>query len=85
MIVYKRWRPAKSLKWRDDYVAWTKHVAPTATLNKSELVFVGYGTEAPEFKWDDLQRAWMLPGKTIVMLVNDPPLADTSQFGGARA
>ena len=73
----------KSLKWRDDFVAWTKHVAASATLNKSELVFVGYGTEAPEFKWDDFKGV-DVAGKTIVMLVNDPPLADTSQFGGQR-
>ncbi|HYW32136.1 MAG TPA: M28 family metallopeptidase [Gemmatimonas sp.] len=72
-----------SLKWRDDFVAWTKHVQPTASLDKSELVFVGYGTEAPEFNWDDYKGA-DLTGKTLVMLVNDPPLADTAQFGGAR-
>src|SRR5450759_4598345 len=73
----------KDLKWRDDYVAWTKHVAPSASLDKSELVFVGYGTEAPEFKWDDF-KGLDVAGKTLVMLVNDPPLADTTQFGGKR-
>ena len=73
----------KELKWRDDYVAWTKHVAPSASLDKSELVFVGYGTEAPEFKWDDF-KGLDVAGKTLVMLVNDPPLADTTQFGGKR-
>jgi len=73
----------KDLKWRDDYVAWTKHVAPSASLDKSELVFVGYGTEAPEFKWDDF-KGMDVAGKTLVMLVNDPPLADTTQFGGKR-
>jgi len=73
----------KELKWRDDYVAWTKHVAPSASLDKSELVFVGYGTEAPEFKWDDF-KGMDVAGKTLVMLVNDPPLADTTQFGGKR-
>ncbi len=72
-----------TLKWRDDYVAWTKHVAPSASLDKSELVFVGYGVEAPEFGWDDF-KGLDVAGKTLVMLVNDPPLADTSQFGGPR-
>ena len=72
-----------SLKWRDDFVAWTKHVATTATLNKSELGFVGYGTEAPEFTWDDYKGV-AVAGNPIVMLGNDPPLADTSQFGGNR-
>ncbi|WP_043580694.1 M28 family metallopeptidase [Gemmatimonas phototrophica] len=73
----------RSLAWRNDYVAWTKHVAPSASLDTSELVFVGYGTEAPEFQWDDF-KGMDLSGKTLVMLVNDPPLADTSRFGGAR-
>lgn len=73
----------RALRWRDDYVAWTKHVSPTAALDKSELVFVGYGTEAPEFKWDDFKGV-DVTGKTLVMLVNDPPLDDTTQFGGKR-
>ena len=73
----------RGLTWRDDYVAWTKHVAPSAALKQSELVFVGYGTEAPEFSWDDFKGV-DVAGKTLVMLVNDPPLADTSQFGGKR-
>ena len=71
------------LMWRNDYVAWTKHVAPSASLDRSELVFVGYGTEAPEFKWDDFKGV-DVAGKTLVMLVNDPPLADTALFGGKR-
>ena len=72
-----------SLKWRDDFVAWTKHVSPSASLRNSELVFVGYGVEAPEFGWDDFKGV-DLKGKTMVVLVNDPPVADTAVFGGAR-
>jgi Zn-dependent M28 family amino/carboxypeptidase len=72
-----------ALKWRDDHVAWTKRVQPSVSIANSELVFVGYGVEAPEFSWDDFKGA-NLAGKTLVMLVNDPPLADTSKFGGAR-
>ena len=82
-LLFTKGGASKSLKWRDDYVAWTKHVAPSASLDKSELVFVGYGTEAPEFSWDDY-KGLNVAGKTLVMLVNDPPLADTAQFGGKR-
>jgi Zn-dependent M28 family amino/carboxypeptidase len=71
------------LRWREDYVAWTKHVSASAALTNSELVFVGYGTEAPEFGWDDFKGV-NVAGKTLVMLVNDPPLADTAMFGGPR-
>jgi Zn-dependent M28 family amino/carboxypeptidase len=67
-----------SLKWKDDFVAWTKHVAPSASLENSELVFVGYGVVAPEFNWDDYKGV-DVKGKTIVMLVNDPPVADPAK------
>jgi Zn-dependent M28 family amino/carboxypeptidase len=82
-LTFAKGGTTKQLKWRTDYVAWTKHVAPSASLDKSELVFVGYGTEAPEYKWDDYKGV-NVAGKTLVMLVNDPPLADTTQFGGNR-
>jgi Zn-dependent M28 family amino/carboxypeptidase len=82
-LTFTKGGTTRSLKWRDDHVSWTKHVAPTAALANSEVVFVGYGTEAPEFNWDDY-KGLDVAGKTIVMLVNDPPLADTSQFGGPR-
>jgi len=65
------------LKWKDDVVAWTKHVADSASINRSELVFVGYGIVAPEFNWDDYKGV-DLKGKTLVMLVNDPPVPDAS-------
>ena len=64
-----------SLKWRDDLVAWTKHVADGAAIDNSEMVFVGYGVVAPEFDWDDYKGV-DVKGKTIVMLVNDPPVPD---------
>ena len=68
---------ALDLKWRDDVVAWTKHVAPEAGVEASEVVFVGYGVEAPEFQWDDY-KGIDAKGKTLVMLVNDPPVPDPS-------
>jgi hypothetical protein len=44
-------------------------------LQDSELCFVGYGVVAPEFDWDDYKGV-DVKGKTIVMLVNDPPVPD---------
>jgi Zn-dependent M28 family amino/carboxypeptidase len=69
-----------TLKWKDDVVAWTKHVADVASLDKSELVFVGYGVVAPEYNWDDYKGV-DVKGKTIVMLVNDPPVPDPGNPG----
>ena len=74
-MVFKKGSAQQTLKWKDDIVAWTKHVAETASLDKSELVFVGYGVVAPEFDWDDY-KGLDVKGKTLVMLVNDPPVPD---------
>jgi Zn-dependent M28 family amino/carboxypeptidase len=67
-----------TLRWRDDVVAWTKRVTDQAAIDRSELVFVGYGVEAPEFDWDDYKGV-DVAGKTLVMLVNDPPVPDPAK------
>jgi Zn-dependent M28 family amino/carboxypeptidase len=74
-LVVKKDGEEQTLKWRDEVVAWTKHVAPTASIADSELVFVGYGVVAPEYNWDDYKGV-DVKGKTIVMLVSDPPVLD---------
>jgi Zn-dependent M28 family amino/carboxypeptidase len=76
-LVFKKDAATQTLKWKDDVVAWTKHVAPSASIADSELVFVGYGVVAPEFNWDDY-KGMDVKGKTLVMLVNDPPVPDPS-------
>ncbi len=74
-LVFKKGSEELTLKWKDDVVAWTKHVADSAKLEDSELVFVGYGVVAPEYSWDDYKDV-DVKGKTLVMLVNDPPVPD---------
>jgi len=65
----------RTLAFKDDVVAWTKRVEPRVSIEASEVVFVGYGIQAPEFQWDDYKGV-DLAGKTVIMLVNDPPLPD---------
>ena len=67
----------QAFKWADEVVAWSKHVADTAAIKDSELVFAGYGVEAPEFNWNDFKDV-DVRGKTIVVLVNDPQVPDAS-------
>ena len=67
----------QTFKWGDDVVPWTKHVADTASIADSDLVFVGYGVEAPEYNWNDFKNV-DVKGKTIVVLVNDPQVPDPS-------
>ena len=71
----------ETLKWKDEVVAWTKHVAPGASIENSELVFAGYGVDAPEFNWNDFKDV-DVKGKTIVVLVNDPPVPDPANASG---
>ncbi len=76
-LVFRKGAARLTLKWKDEVVAWTKHVAPTARIENSDLVFVGYGVVAPEYNWDDY-KGLDVKGKTLVMLVNDPPVPDPS-------
>ena len=59
------------LVYRDQYVGGNQTQKEQVSLD-SELVFVGHGVVAPEYQWDDYKGA-DLRGKTLVMLVDDPP------------
>ena len=77
VLSFRRGGKAQTLAWRDDFVAWTKRVVDTVSVENSEVVFVGYGVQAPEFDWDDYKGV-DLKGKTLVVLVGDPPVPDPS-------
>ena len=74
-VTFTKGNETLALKWRDEVVAWSKHVAPAASVTDSDVVFVGYGVEAPEFNWNDFKDV-DVKGKTIVVLVNDPAVPD---------
>ncbi len=61
----------------NDFVAFTSRITPTVEVKDSEMVFVGYGIVAPEYGWDDF-KGMDLKGKTLVFLINDPPVPDAS-------
>lgn len=54
-----------------DFIAASGVQLEAAAVKNAELVFVGYGIQAPEFNWDDYKGA-DLKGKVLVMLNNDP-------------
>jgi Zn-dependent M28 family amino/carboxypeptidase len=72
-----------SLAYAVDQVMWTRRQVPQTALTDSELVFVGYGINAPERNWNDYAGV-DVRGKTVVMLVNDPGYAtqDPALFNG---
>ena len=79
-LTFRKAGAERRLVWRDDYVAWTKRVTEHVALDASDLVFVGYGVQAPEFQWDDYKGV-DLRGKTMVVLVGDPPVPDPAKPG----
>ena len=70
-LVFHKGAQTQTLKWKDDVVAWTKRVADSASLQNSELVFVGYGVTAAEFDWDDY-KGIDVKGKVVVLFTNEP-------------
>jgi Zn-dependent M28 family amino/carboxypeptidase len=74
-LVVKKGAATRTFKVRDDFVAFSSHVVDEVALKDSELVFAGYGVQAPEYQWDDF-RGVDVKGKTIIVLVNDPPVPD---------
>jgi Zn-dependent M28 family amino/carboxypeptidase len=63
------------LKFPDDFVASSAHLQSEIKIDNSGVVFVGYGIAAPEYGWDDYKDV-DVRGKTIIMLINDPPIPD---------
>jgi Zn-dependent M28 family amino/carboxypeptidase len=57
--------------YKQGMMASTRREQAKVELKKSEVVFVGYGVNAPEYDWNDYQGL-DVKGKTVVILVNDP-------------
>ncbi len=77
-----------SFKYPDDFIANSRHDRTETKVDNSDVVFVGYGVVAPEYGWDDY-KGMDMTGKTMLMLVNDPPVRvpndtalDTTMFKG---
>jgi Zn-dependent M28 family amino/carboxypeptidase len=69
-----------ALKWWDQYIAGGGTQNERAAIKSAEVVFVGYGIQAPEYGWDDF-KGKDVRGKVLLMLNNDPDW-DPSLFAG---
>ena len=58
------------LNYRTDVVYGTTRQIEEVAFDDSDLIFVGYGVNAPEYDWNDYKVD--VKGKTVVMLINDP-------------
>lgn len=72
--------PSMDLKPLDDYVAYDQTQQPQSDVD-ADIVYVGYGIEAPEYNWDDY-KGMDVRGKVLLMLVNEPPSDDPKFFKG---
>ncbi|MEP9401262.1 M28 family peptidase [Sphingomonas silueang] len=73
-----------SLAYGPEMVVGTYQVTPKSVVKDSDVVFVGYGINAPEKGWNDYAEV-DVRGKTVLILVNDPDYASptlTGTFGG---
>jgi Zn-dependent M28 family amino/carboxypeptidase len=69
-----------NLKPLDEYVAYDQTQQAQSDVD-AEIVYVGYGIEAPEYNWDDY-KGLDVRGKVLLMLVNEPPSDDPKFFKG---
>jgi len=65
-----------------EFVVNVSNQSESASFMDAELVFVGYGIQAPEYEWDDY-KGMDVSGKVLVMLNNDPEW-DPDLFAGGR-
>src|SRR5204862_5287299 len=63
------------LRFPGDCVVWSRQFVPEIKLEDSEIVFVGYGVVAREYGWDDYKDV-DVRGKTLLILIGDPPVPD---------
>jgi Zn-dependent M28 family amino/carboxypeptidase len=72
--------PGLSFNYGTDYVIGSYRETPKTQIGNSDVVFVGYGINAPEKGWNDYAGV-DVKGKTVLILVNDPDF-DTKGLEG---
>ncbi len=84
---FDRWRftgasGEESFAWRSEFIGGPGEPEPRVDIANAELVFVGYGIQAPEYRWDDFKGA-DLKGKVLLVMNNDPDW-DPDLFAGKK-
>ncbi|HVT71824.1 MAG TPA: M28 family metallopeptidase [Lacunisphaera sp.] len=59
----------------NEFIGPSSRITPHVEGKDTDVVFVGYGVVAPEYNWDDYKGV-DVRGKTVIMLINDPPVVD---------
>ncbi|RPH33855.1 MAG: M28 family peptidase [Bacteroidales bacterium] len=69
------------LNFSEDFIGGTPQPIENIDITNSELVFVGFGINAPDYGWNDYAGV-DVKGKMVIALVNDPGFYDSSLFKG---
>ena len=77
---FKKGAKTQAFKWWDEYIGASGVQNAKGSIKNAEVVFVGYGIQAPEYGWDDF-KGQDLKGKVLLMLNNDPDW-DPALFAG---
>jgi len=80
-VTFKGKKGSAKFEIDDDMVLWTLHAEKSIRLKNTELVFAGFGINAPEYGWNDYEGI-DVKGKIVVVMVNDPGFYDDSLFKG---
>jgi Zn-dependent M28 family amino/carboxypeptidase len=77
---FSRGGKSVQLAWWDQFIAGSGVQSEQAAIKNAEVVFVGYGIQAPEYGWDDF-KGKNLKGKILLIMNNDPDW-DPALFAG---
>jgi Zn-dependent M28 family amino/carboxypeptidase len=82
ILSFRHGQKLLELRRHDDCVITSGRPQEKVAVENAEVVFVGYGIEAPEYQWDDFKGV-DLKGK-ILLVMNNDPADDPQLFGGKR-
>src|SRR6185369_5585546 len=80
---FRRGDRTVSLALWEQYIAGSGVQTTSGAIDDAELVFIGYGIEAPEYGWDDF-KGQSVAGKVVLILNNDPDWDPTLFAGKTR-
>jgi hypothetical protein len=81
-LTFRHGDDSLALKRHDDYVCTSGKAQPHVAIDDAEIVFVGYGIQAPEYEWDDFKGADL--GGKVLLVMNNDPADDPELFAGKR-
>ena len=77
---FKKGSKTVAFDWWDEFIAGSGVQTESGAIKNAEVVFVGYGIQAPEYGWDDF-KGQDVKGKVLLMLNSDPDW-DPNLFAG---